>query len=130
MSAIAHVLNSGEYRQSSEPVLGVVLRSSVSGHDHENSRRFLIRIVTRAVLDVSMYGPHNENHRSARAWLMGEQDSLLSFSDIVQIAGMTDIQKAIENLAEEDGYSREKVRDVRRQLYDRGVDDDGEEQSS
>lgn len=137
MTAIEAVLNSGEYQHAQANTLDVILRNPYTDDDPRASKRFLTRIITRAVLDVSMYPSTDERHCSARNWLLDkvptdlqrDHDFVVTLSDLSCIVDMDDLHREIVSLATEEGAHRDKVRDLKKQLYN-WCENDGEEQST
>lgn len=129
MTAIAHVLNAGEYQYAQTNTLDVILRSPHDDEDPRASRRFLTRIITRAILDVSMYPETDERHQSAKSWLLEKHQAVVSFEDLSCIVDMDDLQGMVMALAQEEGVHRTRVRDLKKQLYN-WCENDSEEQPS
>jgi hypothetical protein len=127
MSAIDMVLNEGEYGRFRMLVPETRGAHATAEAGYEGCRRFLIRIVARAVLDVCLYPAGNPLHDSARSWLLSKDEDegyLVSFRQLVDLVGIQDLEKSVLAAAQEEGVYRDKVRDMKGLLYKLSGEDD------
>jgi len=117
MTGVHHVLASGEYRQFQQLVSGIRAGDPVLMWDPYPSARFLIRVVSRAIFDVCMYDDDNPHRESAKNWLLGDVDAAISFRDLMSLVPLDDIIEQVFDMAAEEGVHRDRVRDMKRLLY-------------
>ena len=116
MTAIELVLLNGDHCRDRHSLVDFRLNSTTEV-DPEASRRFLVRILSRAILDVCMYDEEDVRHVSAKDWLLGHVDAYISFVEIAELVGLDFLQSQIFTLAEQEGIHRDKVRDMKKLLY-------------
>ena len=123
MSSLLVALHSGQYSRAQTELLAFELHDPAPENSNDSSRRFLIRVITRAVLDVCMYPDTNENHLSAKDWLLGNHDAAASFLDLASLVGLDSIMGSITAMADQEGVHRDKIRDLKKQLYNWSSDE-------
>lgn len=123
MTAFELLMSSGEYvlhRKLFEP-----FRLSDPREDLcvDSCRRFLVRVLARAVLDVCMYDKGNPHHDSAEAWLLGDVEAHLSLGEIASMVDLEWMLQQIFDVAKEEGVHRDQIRNMKRLLYNLPDDD-------
>lgn len=117
MTAIELMIENGDHRRGVHipEIRGNVLLVSPT---YESCKRFMARVVSRAILDLSMYGEDSPNHKSARDWIDGGLSaSGLSFEEAVELIDMEWILDHMHDLLKGEGAPTEKIRNMKRLLY-------------
>lgn len=128
MTAIDIVLECGEYRQYRDFVSRLGIHQVSYQHDFEPCKRFLVRLLSRAIFDASMYPENNPNYRSAKDWLLGKVKGTITFKELVDLVGLNCLADDVLNLVSEesDGFHKSKIQQMKKLIYNlEGLDGSG-----
>lgn len=117
MNAAQLVIRAQEYRQAVKDYLGTYVNDTDNGACNWSSKRFLARLVLRAVVDISMYKEDNPHHISAKNWVLGKTKAVVAFSDLLALLGMDSMEDKMIEAAEVDGEAREQIRELKKHFY-------------
>jgi len=129
MTALQIAIDSGDYANEFHllPELRSLIPKRLDGS--ESCRRFLLRVVTRSIIDVCVYPEGNPSHDSARDWLMGKDDSAMPFRDLVLLLDLEWIECQVIAILKGNTAHKNKVMEMKRLIYRLGEDAVGSDAS-
>lgn len=124
MTAFERLINSGDYWKDREIFNDFRLADPSVDLSFGSCKRFLVRVLTRAVLDVCMYDSGNPNHDSAKSWLLGHvPEAPIAFRDLADLVDLDWMTEELFSVAQEEGVHRDQIRNMKRLLYNLGDND-------
>lgn len=119
MTAIELAIDKGEYKEYHFMLPDVRGHARHGESSPESCRRFLMRVLVKAVLDFCALKPTDPYHADAKEWLMGNTENCpMTVEDLCSIVDMDWALPSIKDLVEKGPGDLSHIGRVRRLLRD------------